>query len=571
MKKFKSLFLFAVMMTFIFAGTIAVSASPTDLSSMKIYGVDAAGTKTEVPIDFSSTVYSYDITVKSNVQKLEIEYTPEDSTSKAEIVNELYNTTMDTGAGNKTQVKVTAADGTSALYTVNTTKLTPEQDASYDEGTTTAKPAEKEVSVQVGKKTFKVSRTISGDVPKGFEKSTYKYKGKKYECIVKGDADKLVALYLHNSKTQGFYIYNEDKDTFYELKNIQIASRMYTIVQVDDTAKILKNYERKTIDIGNESAKAWVLNEDEDLYLVYAMNWDEEVNLYSYDAREHDFQRYPVSEDTFSQKEAAEVAYTNLQTNRNQLARKYNMLLKIIGGLMILIVILIFIIINMKLSKKSKNLEYDEQYDSESDEDNDAGDRKLTKEEKKAEKLRKKEEKKKAKLKDALPEDELLEDLPEADEVLEKEQEAQPADLEDGTAENVQEPEDTAEDEKKAENAQEPESAAKDQEKAENAQEPENTAENQEKAENAQEAESAAKDQEKPESGSSEAAAPKAEESGETPKKSEQTPNDKNAEIEENSAAVQKETEDDLRETLKAMLPEDDEDDDDDFEFIELD
>ena len=528
MKKVKVLFLFAIAMTLSIAGAVGVSASPTDLSSLTIYGVDAAGTKTEVPVDFSSTVYSYDITVKSNVEKLELEYTPEDSTSTAEIVNEAYNTKMDTGEGNKTQVKVTASDGTSALYTINTKKLTPEEDATYDE-TAAAKPKGKEVSVKVGKRTLKVSKTIPSEIPKGFEKSTYKYKGKKYECIVKGDAEKLVALYLHNSKVQGFYVYNEDADTFYELKNVEIASRMYTIVNVDDTAKILKNYEKKSIDIGNVKAKVWALNEDEDLYLVYAMNWDEEVNLYCYDAREHDFQRYPVSEDTYSQKEAAEVAYTNLQTNRNQLAKKYNMLLKIIGGLTILIVILIFIIINIKLSKKSKNLEYDEQYDAESDEDeNQTSDKKLTKEEKKAEKLRKKEEKKKAKKqkdKDELLEDELLEDLPNAADQFEFEEEEQtekeqPADAEEEI------PEETA----------------------------------------AQEQNRVSETVEEPENSKDHAADSKPGE------ESEPEQENKEVDIEENSANVQKETEEDLRETLKAMLPEEeDDDDDDDFEFIELD
>ena len=499
MKKVKVLFLFAIAMTISIAGAVGVSASPTDLSSLTIYGVDAAGTKTEVPVDFSSTVYSYDITVKSNVEKLELEYTPEDSTSTAEIVNEAYNTKMDTGEGNKTQVKVTASDGTSALYTINTKKLTPEEDATYDE-TAAAKPKGKEVSVKVGKRTLKVSKTIPSEIPKGFEKSTYKYKGKKYECIVKGDAEKLVALYLHNSKVQGFYVYNEDADTFYELKNVEIASRMYTIVNVDDTAKILKNYEKKSIDIGNVKAKVWALNEDEDLYLVYAMNWDEEVNLYCYDAREHDFQRYPVSEDTYSQKEAAEVAYTNLQTNRNQLAKKYNMLLKIIGGLTILI--------------------------AESDEDeNQTSDKKLTKEEKKAEKLRKKEEKKKAKKqkdKDELLEDELLEDLPNAADQFEFEEEEQtekeqPADAEEEI------PEETA----------------------------------------AQEQNRVSETVEEPENSKDHAADSKPGEESE--------PEQENKE--ENSANVQKETEEDLRETLKAMLPEedDDDDDDDDFEFIELD
>lgn len=403
MKQLRGLCLVVAMMVLGLCGTVAVSAAPTDLSSMKIYAVDAAGKKIEVPINFSPTTYNYDITIKSDAVSIDIEYQTADATSKAEIVNEAYNTKMDTGADNKTQVRVTAADGSTVLYRINTTKLTPQEDEGFSYGTeedeTKADDDKKEekkkdkdkskddVKVTVGKRTLRIAKKLPVDVPKGFEESKFEYKGKKYECIVKGDADKLVALYLYNSKVEGFYVYDQEDDEFYELKNINVASRMYTIVRSKEKADILSNYPRQKIEIGEEEVKAWVLDAEEEMYLVYAMNWDEETSLYSYDAKESVFQRYLIDEDVYSQQEAAEVAYKKLQKNRTALANKYNMLLKVIGGLIIVIVMLIFVLINMKLDRKAKKLskESHEATDDEYDE------------EEYQKSLKKKEEKKKAK------------------------------------------------------------------------------------------------------------------------------------------------------------------------------
>jgi hypothetical protein len=414
-----------IMMVLGLAGTATVAAAPTDLSSMTIYAVDAAGNKTEVPIEFNSTTYSYDITVKSTALTIDIVFKTEDATSTAQIVNAPYNTRLDIGANNKTQVLVTAANRATATYTINTTRLTADQDANFsyektedatEEKETKAEKAEKNATkVTVGKRTLKIKKKITEEVPKGFDKSTYEYQGKKYDCIVKGDADHLVALYLYNSKVEGFYVYDKDQDDFYPLKNINVASRMYTIISNSQPADVLKNYSRESIEIGDEKVKAWVLDAEEGVYLVYAMNWDEEVNLYAYDSEEGVFQRYMINEDAFSQQEAAEVAYRKLQKNRTTLANKYNRLLKVIAGLIIFIVMLIFILINMKLDRKAKKLQKEESVADDELDDEEYNE----KQRKKAEKKKLKEEKKNKKEESVSEED--LREVPEENEDAEVE------------------------------------------------------------------------------------------------------------------------------------------------------
>lgn len=376
----------------------------TDLSEMKVYAVDTAGNKTEVPMSFSATTYEYDLTVKSNVASIEIEAEVKDSTSKWVVEKDGINTKMDTGI-NKTVVAVTSSAGAVQKYTLNTKKLTSAEEATYKEpkadegGSGTTKKSSGDKSVKVGKKTMKITSSFSTDkIPEGFKKSTQKYKGKKYTCI-KGEVKDITAFYLYSKNKEGFYIYDADKDEFYLMNNIQIKSRMYTIVQPEKTDGIVEAYKQKNVTIVDQKVKAWALDEEEGMYLVYAMNWNGETSLYCYDDNEKCFQRYLTSSDANRQSEAAAKAYNTLQKDYNKLVDKYNVLIKVLCGLAILLIILIFVTINLALNKKEKKIKKSGKYSADSEDVSE--DTEMSKADKKAAKKEakkaKKEEKKKQK------------------------------------------------------------------------------------------------------------------------------------------------------------------------------
>lgn len=409
MKKIRNLIMMAVAVSTMMAAMIfTVSADDTtDLSDMKVYGLDAAGNKTEVPMSFSATTYEYDLTVKSDVVSIEIKADTKDSTSTWEVEKLGINTRMDTGM-NKTVVAVTSSAGAVQKYTLNTKKLTTAEEATYqepeaDEGGSTAKNAD-DTSVKVGKKTMKISSSFSKDkIPEGFKKSTQKYKGKKYACI-KGEVKEITAFYLYGNNNEGFYIYDEAQDKFYAMNNIQIKSRMYTIVQPEETDGIVEAYKQKNVTIIDQKVKAWVLDEEEGMYLVYAMNWNGDTNLYCYDDNEKCFQRYLTSSDANRQSEAAAKAYNKLQKDYNKLVDKYNVLIKILCGLVILIIVLIFVIINLALNKKEKKIKRSNKYMEEAE--SPENDQELSKAERKAAKKEAKQAKKEEKKKQKYEQDE---------------------------------------------------------------------------------------------------------------------------------------------------------------------
>lgn len=394
MKKIKSLLMMTVVVsTMMIAMVFSVSADEaTDLSEMKVYGVNASGSKTEVPMSFNATTYEYDLTVKSDVTSIEIEAKTKDSASKWVIEKDGINTKMDTGM-NKTVVAVTSSAGAVQKYTLNTKKLTTAEEATYKEPETeenkVTKKTATDTSVKVGKSKMKITSSFGKDkIPEGFKKSTQKYKDKKY-TVIKGEMKDITAFYLYGKNKEGFYIYDEGKDTFYAMSNIKIKSRMYTIVQPEETDGIVEAYKKKKVTIIDQKVKAWALDEEEGMYLVYAMNWNGDTNLYCYDDNEKCFQRYLTSSDANKQSEAAAKAYNKLQKDYNKLVDKYNVLIKILCGFVILIIILIFVVINLALNKKEKKIKNDNQYSSD-----DKSDEKLSKADKKAAKKEAKKAKK---------------------------------------------------------------------------------------------------------------------------------------------------------------------------------
>ena len=369
MKSLKRLLIAMIALTFVFASAqVSVkAASDTDLKTMQVYSVDTAGAKKELKFNFKPTTYKYDFIVKSNCARIEILVTTQNPTSTAVVDKEAVNTRMDTGK-NKTTVTVTATNGAKQVYTLKTKKCTPAEDSQYKEGGKAAKksssPSKKKVSkksakVEMNGKEYKITSFSKKDIPRGFVKTTASYNGKKYDAI-KGKEKDLTAFYLNGPDGEGFCIYDKDADKFYIMNNVKVKSRMYTIVEPENPDDILKNYEKKTIKIDGQKVKAWILDDEKGMFFVYAMNWDGETSLYTYDDQEKCMQRYLIDNDVNSQIEAANQAYDNMKDRKNALTKKYNIFRYIIIGMAVLIIILIFLLIHSKLNKKEKKIKAEE-------------------------------------------------------------------------------------------------------------------------------------------------------------------------------------------------------------------
>lgn len=370
MKSLKRLLVTIIAVTFVLSSAmVTVKAAPaTDLKTMQVYSVDTAGAKKQLKFKFKPTTYKYDFVVKSNCVRIEILVTTKDPTSTAVVDKEAVNTRMDTGK-NKTTVTVTATNGAKQVYTLKTKKCTPAEDSQYKEGgkaakkTKTTKVSKKSGKIDINGKEYKVASFSKKDIPRGFEKTTAKYKGKSYDAI-KGKEKDLTAFYLSGDDGEKFFIYDKEKDKLYPMNNVKIKSRMYTIVEPEKKDSFLDEYAKKKVEIGDQKVDAWVLDDESDdekgIYLVYAMNWDGDTSLYTYDDQEKCMQRYLVDNNVHNQIDAANKAYDSMKAKRNALVKKYNIFRYIIIAMAIIIIILLFILIHRRLRRKEKKIKDEE-------------------------------------------------------------------------------------------------------------------------------------------------------------------------------------------------------------------
>lgn len=376
MKKIYSVIL-SLVMVFTFLGVVSdtVKADEATLSDLKVQSQSAAGELTDVTLTpaFSPEITEYNATVKNDTIKLVL--TP--TTTEADAYYELDWVAMDVG-DNQSFVYVTANDGTKMTYTIYTKRLTAEEEATYvpeeESGTDGGEGQEEKTTVKVDGVKMTISSDFSeADIPEGFSETEYTYKKKEYKAI-KGDVKDIVALWLEpaasdseeedgdseESDAAGFYIYDEKEKSFYSMDNIYVKSRMYTVVKMAEPDDVLNNYESRKVTIVDEEVDAWVLDEENSLYLVYAMNWEGETNLYCYDDVEKCFQRYIVANTASEQIEAANDSINTLQKKNNELVKKYNdsngTKWKIIAVLLVIVVILFFVSLNLFLKIRTNAL-----------------------------------------------------------------------------------------------------------------------------------------------------------------------------------------------------------------------
>ncbi|MBR3646261.1 MAG: cadherin-like beta sandwich domain-containing protein [Lachnospiraceae bacterium] len=355
--------------------SVSVKAD-SSLSTLTVVEKNNNGETREIALSpaFSPEITEYSATAMSDSIALEV-------TASVTEEGAVYDTdwlALDPG-DNKSYIYVTDASGNKTTYTINTKKLTAEEQETYvpeqPSGQDDDIELDEEPTAEFDGFVMNVGSFADEDIPEGFEKITYDYNGIEVPAI-KGTTKKLVALWLEatdervgdeelttESEEQteeveipksGFYIFREKKNDFYPMKNVYIKSRMYTVIKKGKIDKFLKPYDKATVVIGGTEFEAWVLDQENQLYLVYAMNWNGETNLYCYDDIEKCFQRYIVASAADTLLQQANTKLQDLQNDYNTLAQKYNrsnsIKWKAIGGLGVIIVILFFICLNLWLS-----------------------------------------------------------------------------------------------------------------------------------------------------------------------------------------------------------------------------
>lgn len=300
-------------------GSVTVSApveasSNNNLAALNVAFVYSDGRTEGAALSpaFSADVTSYNLSAGEDVARLSLDATAADGKAAVQV----SGTRMDPGS-NTTTITVTAENGAVKKYVIYTEKAQPSttepepttpEPTTEPEPTTSPEPTEEPsdntpITIDIGGKNYIVQDIPEeAALPEGYEVVQIDYKGKQLTAL-QGLSTNLILLYLvdEESGTGDFYIYDKEKDNYMLFVNLTIRQHMYTILDIpEDIAlpydgKVGSEYKVETLDVNGKSIQALSYG-IQDLYLVYAMNWNGEYGLYFYDSKEESMLRYVYSE-----------------------------------------------------------------------------------------------------------------------------------------------------------------------------------------------------------------------------------------------------------------------------------
>lgn len=326
-------------------GSVTVSApveasSNNNLAALNVAFVYSDGRTESAALSpaFSADTTSYNLTAGEDVTRLSLDVTAADGKAAVQV----SGTRMDPGS-NTTTITVTAENGAVKKYVIYTEKAqpsttepeptTPPEPTTEPEPTTPPEPTENPsenipVTVDIGGKNYTVQNIPEDAVlPEGYEVVPIDYKGTQFTAL-QGLSTNLILLYLVDgeSETGDFYIYDKEKDSYTLFVSLTIRQHMYTVLDIPENialpynGEIGRDYLLETLEINGVSVQALSYGV-QDLYLVYAMNWNGESGLYFYDSKEESMLRYAYSE-LENKKEETPAAVVPADTSISQKERK---------------------------------------------------------------------------------------------------------------------------------------------------------------------------------------------------------------------------------------------------------
>lgn len=233
--------------------------SNNKLSSLQVY----PGTLSPA---FAAGTTSYNVTVPADTKEVTI--SAQAQSSKA-TVNVAGGKDLKLGI-NEAQVIVVAENGSSAAYHI--TIMCGEEE-----------------KVQMGDTEYTIDENFKDDqIPSGFTRTKVTYKEREYEGLVNGNGS-LMLLGLKNEAGTTFYIYQQEKQTFYNFVQISIAEGK-TIIPLPLEQDEKKFTETVALIIKEKALDAWKLNDE--CCVLPVLNEAGEKLLYCYDSVDATFQRY---------------------------------------------------------------------------------------------------------------------------------------------------------------------------------------------------------------------------------------------------------------------------------------
>lgn len=217
---------------------------------------------------FNAGTTSYNLEVPADTKEVTISATPQSSKATVSVSGG-----KDLKLGpNTAQVVVVAENGSSIAYTINIMCGEVEK-------------------IQIAGAEHTINEEFSDEqIPTGFTRTEVTYNDRQYEALANATCN-LQLMNLQSGDSNSFYIYNQEKQEFYNFAQIKISDDKYIILlPLEEGVEEFADHEIATVQVQEKTFDAWKL--DEEFSVVYAIDQNGENVLYRYDSVDGLFQRY---------------------------------------------------------------------------------------------------------------------------------------------------------------------------------------------------------------------------------------------------------------------------------------
>lgn len=264
---------------------------------------------------------------------------------------------------------VTTEAPTTQATTAQTTEQTTEGTEHTTETATTEETTEdagEPVAVIDGKEyLFILDKEVEG-IPETYKAMDMQYKEWTVTAFV-SPSKKLHLVCLRDSEgSAGIYIYDKENDTFTPYKEYMANENKYVILAFPDDIEVADGFKKTTLKLDNEKYDAYML-EGTKIYLIYAMNINEEAGLYLYDSSEKTFMVYMGDElleaqvktvDTVTEATLTNAVPENITLTDDGWFGRDMLIYYLIGaGALIFVLLIIVIVLAVKNGNRKREIE----------------------------------------------------------------------------------------------------------------------------------------------------------------------------------------------------------------------
>lgn len=242
-----------------------------------------------------------------------------------------------------------------------------------------AQPSGEATSVKIDGKNYTIVDEISEAlIPVGFTATTFKIEGADHNVLLQETSGMYLVYMQGEDGVKDFFLYDKETGTYSPFEQIDISAGNYIMLLQDTSGvKLPSAYKSTTISLSENGPQypAWQNSENQEFYVIYALNSSGTKSLYQYDTVEKTYQRFaaPKAEEA----EKSEGFFGKItDTLKDHLD-------KAIIAVWVVFVIMLIIIIVTAVKLRHSNQDLDDLYEQYGIDDDDDG---LYREEKKSKK-----------------------------------------------------------------------------------------------------------------------------------------------------------------------------------------